>query len=73
MTILQVCQWMYDSPLGTSIRESEFSFDLIETAHVLGITLMAGTVAILDLRLLGLALTKDEVSDAAGQVLPLRF
>jgi hypothetical protein len=64
---------MYDSPLGTSIRESEFSFDLIETAHVLGITLMAGTVAILDLRLLGLALTKDEVSDAAGQVLPLRF
>jgi hypothetical protein len=71
VTILQICQWLNDSPVGTSIRESDFSFDLIETAHVLGITLMAGTVAIFDLRLLGLALTRDEVSDVAGQVLPL--
>jgi hypothetical protein len=71
MTLLQMCQWLYDSPLGTSIRESDLAFDLIETAHVLGITLLAGTVAILDLRLLGLVLKKDEVSDVAGQVLPL--
>jgi hypothetical protein len=71
VTILQICQWLNDSPLGTSIRESDFSFALIETTHVLGITLMAGTVAILDLRLLGLMLRQDEVSDVAGQVLPL--
>ena len=71
MTLLQACQWLYDSPTGTLIRESELMFDLIETAHVLGITLLAGTVAVLDLRLLGLVLKKDEVSDVAGQVLPL--
>jgi hypothetical protein len=71
MTLLHLCQWLYDSPLGTSIRESDLVFDLIETAHVLGITLLAGTVAVFDLRLLGLVLKNDEVSDVAGQVLPL--
>ena len=73
MTLLHICQWLYDSALGTSIRESDLMFDLIETAHVLGITLMAGTIAIVDLRLLGLVLKKDEVSDVVAQVLPLTW
>jgi hypothetical protein len=73
MTLLQICQWLYDSPLGTSIRESDFTFDLIESAHVLGITLVAGTISIVDLRLLGIVLKKDEVSDVVAQVLPLTW
>jgi hypothetical protein len=73
MTILHICQWLYDSPLGTSIRESDFTFDLIESAHVLGITLVAGTISIVDLRLLGIVLKKDEVSDVVTQVLPLTW
>jgi hypothetical protein len=73
MTILQICQWLYDSPLGTSIRESDFTFDLIESAHVLGITLVAGTISIVDLRLLGIVLKNDEVSDVVAQVLPLTW
>lgn len=71
MTLFQVCQWLYDSAVGTSIRESNYLFDVIETTHVLGITLMAGTIAIFDLRLLGVVLKEDEISDVAGQVLPL--
>ena len=49
------------------------TFDVIESVHVLGIGLMAGTVAIVDLRLLGLLLKKDEVSDVVAQVLPLTW
>ncbi len=48
-------------------------FDLIESAHVLGIALVAGTISIVDLRLLGLVLKKDEVSDVVAQVLPLTW
>jgi len=73
MTLLQVCQSLYDSAVGTSIRESDLVFDIIESAHVLGISLLAGTVAIVDLRLLGRVLKKDEISDVLTQMLPLTW
>jgi hypothetical protein len=49
------------------------SFLWIETVHVLGIALLAGTVAIVDLRLLGLILKRERVSQVAGQILPLTW
>jgi hypothetical protein len=65
------CQWIYNSVLGTSIRESIWVFPLIETIHVLGITLLVGTVALLDLRLLvmfvsGFLLFSSEAADSYG-------
>jgi hypothetical protein len=59
--------------MGTAIRESIWVFPIIETVHVLGITLLVGTVAILDLRLLGLALKGEPVSRVASGVLPLTW
>jgi hypothetical protein len=67
------CQWLYDSGIGTAIRESIWVFPIIETVHVLGIALLVGTVAILDLRLLGLALKREPVSRVASGVLPLTW
>jgi hypothetical protein len=73
-TVLQqLCQWLYDSAIGTSIRESIWVFPIIETVHVLGLTLLVGTIAILDLRLLGLVLKRQPVSSVAGQILPLTW
>jgi len=73
MSILHACQWLNDTPLATAIRESEVVFPLIETVHVLAIALLAGTVAIVDLRLLGLILKRERVSQVAGQILPLTW
>jgi hypothetical protein len=67
------CQWLYDSSIGTDIRESIWVFPIIETIHVLAITLLVGTIAILDLRLLGLALKREPVSRVANGVLPLTW
>jgi hypothetical protein len=67
------CQWIYYSVLGTSIRESIWVFPIIETIHVLGITLLVGTVALLDLRLLGVLLKREPVSYVARRVLPLTW
>jgi hypothetical protein len=69
----QFCQWLYDSSIGTGIRESIWVFPIIETVHVLAITLLVGTIAILDLRLLGLALKREPVSRVASGVLPLTW
>ena len=71
MTFLfDICQFLNDSAIGTAIRESDLMFPIIESVHVLGITLLVGTVAILDLRLLGLILRREPVSQIAGQILP---
>jgi hypothetical protein len=71
--LLHFCQWLYDSGIGTSIRESIWVFPIIETIHGLAIALLVGTVAILDLRLLGLVLNGEPVSKIAGQVLPITW
>ena len=68
--LLQICQWLNDSAVGTAIRESDLMFPAIETIHVLAIALLVGTVAILDLRLLGFVLRREPVSGIAGQILP---
>ena len=73
MSTLQACQWLNDTQLATAIRESEIVFPLIETVHVLANALLAGTVAIVDLRLLGLILKRERVSQVAGQILPLTW
>ena len=73
MSILQACQWLNDTQLATAIRESDVVFPVIETVHVLAITLLAGTVAIVDLRLLGLILKRERISQVAGQILPLTW
>jgi len=73
MSALQICQWIHDTSLATSIRESDFVYPIIETIHVLAIALLVGTVAIVDLRLLGIVLKRERVSRVAGQVLPLTW
>jgi hypothetical protein len=73
MSLLSICHWLNETRLSTTIRESNNIFPVIETVHVLAITLLAGTVAAVDLRLLGLILKREKVSDVASQVLPLTW
>jgi hypothetical protein len=68
--LLHLCQWLYGTSTGTAIRESTYVFPIIETVHTLAIVLLVGTVAIVDLRLLGLVLKREPVSQVAGQLLP---
>jgi hypothetical protein len=67
------CQILYDSRFGTAIRESDNAFSVIESVHVLSITLLVGTIAILDLRMLGLTLRAIRVTRIARAVLPLTW
>jgi hypothetical protein len=74
MPLLQhFCQLLYDSHFGTAIRESDNAFPIIESVHVLGITLLVGTIALLDLRMLGLILRSISVTRIARAVFPLTW
>ena len=70
MTILELCIWLEESPLGLAITESEWLFPTIETLHVLALTLVFGSIAMLDLRLLGVSNRDRGVIQLAGDTLP---
>jgi len=70
MTLLEICKWIQETPLSVSIRESTLVFPLLEGTHLLAIGLSAGTIAISDLRMMGLVLKKESASDVFHQVLP---
>lgn len=45
-------------------------YPLVESVHVIGIALFVGTIAMVDLRLLGRAFTATPVSEMTGRILP---
>jgi hypothetical protein len=57
------------STLATTIRNSLYLFPVIESFHVLGLTLVFGTIAIVDLRLLGLASTRRPFSRIISDIM----
>jgi len=68
--LAKFCQSLYDSKIGTGIRESIWVFPVVEGTHLLGIALSVGMLCWFDLRLLGLALKDQPVSKVWGQVMP---
>jgi hypothetical protein len=72
--ILQhLCQVIYDSQIGTTIRESDYAFSIIESVHVLAITLLVGSISVLDLRMLGVILREVPITRLARAVFPLTW
>jgi len=61
--LLHLCEWLAGTAIGTGIRESDNLFSVIETIHVLGITITAGTITIVDMRILGFVFTRYAVAD----------
>jgi hypothetical protein len=57
MDVSAILKTLASSGLASWIRDSLYAFPLIESFHVVGLTMVFGTIAIVDLRLLGLAWT----------------
>ena len=56
------------SGLATGIRNSIYLFPVIESVHVIGLTMVFGTILIIDLRLLGFASTQRSFTAVASDV-----
>jgi Family of unknown function (DUF6644) len=67
--IASMLDWLQRSSLAVQIRDSLFAFPLIESTHVIGLTLVFGTIAIVDLRLLGVASSHRSFQRLASDVL----
>jgi len=70
MSLLAVCQQIDRTAFSIGIRESVWLFPILETAHLLGIAASAGTILFVDLRLLGIGMKRERLSDVLEQLQP---
>lgn len=59
-----------DTPLSRGIAESFWAFPALEVVHIFAISMVFGTVIIIDLRLLGLASVSRRYTAMAHELLP---
>jgi hypothetical protein len=69
MSIATVLAWLESSKLAEAIRTSSYLFAIIESFHVIGLTLVFGTITIVDLRLLGIGSTRRPFTRIASETL----
>jgi hypothetical protein len=69
----QLLQSLQDTSIATAIREGESLFPWIECVHVLALTLVIGSIAIVDLRLIGWASRDRGVVQTTASVLPVTW
>jgi hypothetical protein len=67
--IASFLQWLQETGLAVRIRDSLFVFPLLESAHVIGLALVFGTIAVIDLRLLGIASTERSFQRMASDIM----
>jgi hypothetical protein len=67
-SLLAAFEWMQSSPVGQTIRHSAALIALLEIVHLIGLTLLAGTILMVDLSLLGLGIGRYPVSLLAREL-----
>ena len=70
MSLQAFFQWCYDTNVGDYIRNSSWLFPVIEAVHLLGFGLVLGSVLVVELRLLGVGLNRQPVSQLAANAQP---
>jgi hypothetical protein len=68
--IQHACHWLQHQPFAAAIAESEWLFPTIETIHVLAFVLVVGSIAAVDLRLLGVRDQGHPASRVIRDMLP---
>src|SRR5215831_8545510 len=70
MTVLDLMHALEHQPFAVSIAESTWLFPFFETLHVLFLTIVVGSVVMMDLRLLGIGSRDRAITELTGAVLP---
>src|ERR1700687_2692393 len=68
MSFLEIAQWIQNTDWATYIRMSAYLYPTILSTHLTGIALFAGAILATDLRLLGVVLRNQPVSDVVQQL-----
>ena len=61
-------EWLTTTPWAKAMNGPEWAFPVVETLHFIGLALSVGTIAIVDLRLLGIGMERQSSSDLAADL-----
>jgi hypothetical protein len=70
MSLEAFCEWLASTEGSIRLHESLYMYPTVESVHVWALTLFIGMTAMLDLRLVGLALRRVPVSEVARRLMP---
>jgi uncharacterized protein DUF6644 len=70
MSFFSLIQWLNETPLSVYLRESEVAFPLTEAIHLLGLAVSVGTILWVDLRLIGVCMRRERVTDVVSRLEP---
>ena len=62
--------WCNETWIGQTVRESKWTFAIVEVVHLLGLTILLGSLLVLYLRLAGLAMRSQSIEHVARQFAP---
>jgi hypothetical protein len=68
VSLAEVIHWLNETQFSVYLRESELAFPVSEAIHLIGLGISVGAIMFVDLRLLGLVLTKDRVADVVARI-----
>jgi hypothetical protein len=70
MSLLPFIEWTASTPLSHAISTSTWAFAVIESIHLLALSVIGGSVLIVDLRLLGFGIKTQTLEAVAREVQP---
>ncbi|MFT3966194.1 MAG: hypothetical protein QM690_09955 [Sphingobium sp.] len=62
-----------ETSLSIALTDSEWAFPTLESVHVIALTLVVGSIAVVDLRLLGIAARERSPRDLIATLLPVTW
>jgi hypothetical protein len=71
--LLPFFRWCDSTAIGEAIRDSRILFPIIESFHLFALTVLLGTVVVLNLRLLSAGLRRQPATLVARSLAPLTF
>lgn len=70
MSLFDFFEWLGTTPWSIALHESRYAFLVVLAVHVLTLTVFVGMAVIIDLRLLGVMLTRVPASEVLSRLLP---
>lgn len=73
MSLENFALWLSETPLSIALTDSELAFPALESLHVIALTLVVGSIGVIDLRLLGLASKQRDPAELIRSILPVTW
>lgn len=73
MSLQDFAQWLSETRLSMALTDSVTAFPAIESIHVVAISLVVGSIAIVDFRLIGFASRGRDARELIASILPITW